>query len=61
LRPGTTCEASAADDSSVSCEAPLHWGNLLFHGLPFDACDDTSGVDKVRYWRDKVKIDTRGR
>jgi hypothetical protein len=32
-----------------------------FHGLPFDASEDTSGVDKVRYWRDKVKIDTRGR
>jgi hypothetical protein len=32
-----------------------------FHGLPFDASNDTSGFDKVRYWRDKVRIDTRGR
>ena len=32
-----------------------------FHGLPFDASNDTSGVDKVRYWRDKVRIETRGR
>jgi hypothetical protein len=27
-----------------------------FHGLPFDASTDTSGVDKVRYWRDTVRI-----
>jgi hypothetical protein len=32
-----------------------------FHGLPFDASNDTGGVDKVRYWRDKVKIDARGK
>ncbi len=32
-----------------------------FHGLPFDASTDTGGVDKVRYWRDKVRIETRGR
>ena len=32
-----------------------------YHGLPFDGTSETSGVDKVRYWRDKVKIDTRGR
>ncbi len=32
-----------------------------FHGLPFDASTDTSGVDKVRYWRDTVKIDGRSK
>jgi hypothetical protein len=26
-----------------------------FHGLPFDASNEVGGVDKVRYWRDKVK------
>jgi hypothetical protein len=30
-----------------------------YHGLPFDASEDTSGIDKVRYWRDRVKIDAR--
>ncbi len=32
-----------------------------FHGLPFDASTDTSGVDKVRYFRDTVTIDARGK
>jgi hypothetical protein len=32
-----------------------------FHGLPFDASADTSGVDKARYWRDTVRINTRER
>jgi len=32
-----------------------------FHGLPFDASNDVGGFDKVRYWRDKVRIETRGR
>jgi len=29
---------------------------LSFHGLPFDASTDTGGVDKVRYWRDTVRV-----
>jgi hypothetical protein len=29
---------------------------MSFHGLPFDASADPSGVDKVRYRRDRVKI-----
>jgi hypothetical protein len=32
-----------------------------FHGLPFAAGTDTAGFDKVRYWRDKVRIDSRER
>ena len=42
------------------------WGEQLlfqagtsFHGLQFDAASGTGGVDKVRYWRDTVKIDAR--
>ncbi|MGE5357481.1 MAG: hypothetical protein ACM3NQ_00575 [Bacteroidales bacterium] len=27
-----------------------------FHGLPFDASDQTGGTDKVRYWRDSIKV-----
>jgi len=30
---------------------------MSFHGLPFDASTETGGVDKVRWWRDTVKID----
>ena len=32
-----------------------------FHGLAFDASSDTSGVDKVRYWRDTVSLDARAK
>jgi hypothetical protein len=28
-----------------------------FHGLAFDGSADAAGVDKVRYWRDTVRID----
>jgi hypothetical protein len=27
-----------------------------FHGLPFDNSEDTQGYAKVRYWRDRVRI-----
>jgi hypothetical protein len=27
-----------------------------FHGLPFDASNEVGGTDKVRYWRDTVRI-----
>jgi hypothetical protein len=30
---------------------------MSFHGLPFDASPDPSGVDKVRYRRDRVRIE----
>lgn len=42
-------------------EQVLFQNGQSFHGLPFDASTDTSGVDKVRYWRDTVKIDPRGK
>ena len=32
-----------------------------FHGLQFDGTSDPGGIDKVRYWRDTVKVTTRGR
>jgi len=44
-----------------------HAGQVLFqngasfHGLPFDASPETGGVDKVRYWRDTVKVDDPGK
>jgi len=40
-------------------EQVLFQNGMSFHGLPFDASTDTSGVDKVRYWRDTVTIDAR--
>jgi len=39
----------------------LFQNGFSFHGLPFDASTDTGGVDKVRYWRDTVKIDGAAR
>ena len=42
-------------------EQVLFQNGQSFHGLPFDASTDTGGVDKVRYWRDTVRIDTRGK
>jgi hypothetical protein len=35
----------------------LFQNGMSFHGLPFDASTETGGVDKVRWWRDTVKID----
>jgi hypothetical protein len=32
-----------------------------FYGLAFDGSPDASGVGKVRYWRDTVRIEDRGR
>ncbi len=32
-----------------------------FHGLAFDGSADAAGVDKVRYWRDTVKVDSGSR
>ena len=40
-------------------EQVLFQNGFSFHGLPFDASKDVSGVDKVRYWRDTVTIDAR--
>jgi len=37
-------------------EQVIFQNGLSFHGLPFDASPDPSGVDKVRYRRDKVRI-----
>ena len=37
----------------------LFQNGTSFHGLPFDATSDPAGVDKVRYWRDTVKISGR--
>jgi len=34
---------------------------VSFHGLPFDGRADPSGVDKVRYRRDTVRIGGNGR
>jgi hypothetical protein len=34
----------------------LFQNGVSFHGLPFDGTGDTAGVDKVRYWRDTVRI-----
>jgi len=42
-------------------ERVLFQNGMSFHGLPFDASTDTSGVDKVRYFRDTVTIDARGK
>jgi hypothetical protein len=39
----------------------LFQSGQTFHGLPFDASTDMSGFDKVRYWRDTVRIDNRER
>jgi hypothetical protein len=32
-----------------------------YHGLQFDGTSDPAGIDKVRYWRDTVKVQTSGR
>jgi hypothetical protein len=32
-----------------------------YHGLQFDGTSDPAGVDKVRYWRDTVKVHAGGR
>ncbi len=39
----------------------LFQNGTSFHGLPFDASPDPSGIDKVRYWRDTVKIGPRNK
>jgi hypothetical protein len=39
----------------------LFQNGFSFHGLPFDGSQETSGVDKVRYWRDTVTIDARSK
>jgi hypothetical protein len=39
----------------------LFQSGQTYHGLPFDASTDMTGFDKVRYWRDTVRIDTRER
>lgn len=42
-------------------EQVLFQNGQSFHGLPFDAAADPAGIDKVRYWRDTVKVQTGGR
>ena len=42
-------------------ERVLFQNGMSFHGLPFDASNDTGGVDKVRYFRDTVTIDARNK
>ncbi len=42
-------------------EQVLFQNGHSFHGLPFDGTSDPAGVDKVRYWRDTVKVPPRGR
>ena len=32
-----------------------------YHGLQFDGTSDPGGIDKVRYWRDTVKVTPDGR
>ena len=38
-------------------EQVLFQHGVSFHGMPFDGSAPPGGVDKVRYWRDTVKID----
>jgi len=37
----------------------LFQNGVSFHGLQFDGTPTPAGVDKVRYWRDTVKIDAK--
>jgi hypothetical protein len=49
--------------SIVNMTRAVRGGQVLFqngqsfHGLAFDGSGETAGVDKVRYWRDTVRID----
>jgi len=42
-------------------ERVLFQNGQSFHGLPFDGVADPAGFDKVRYWRDTVQVQPRGR
>jgi hypothetical protein len=37
-------------------EQVLFQSGQSFHGLQFDGASDPAGIDKVRYWRDTVKV-----
>ncbi len=40
-------------------EQVLFQSGQSFHGLQFDGTSDPGGIDKVRYWRDTVKVPPR--
>ena len=42
-------------------EQVLFQSGQSYHGLQFDGTSDPAGIDKVRYWRDEVRVKADGR
>jgi hypothetical protein len=63
----TSEEAGALSYTIVNMTRAQHGDQVLFqsgnsyHGLQFDGTSDPAGIDKVRYWRDTVKVQPSGR
>ena len=58
----TSQDGTALSYTIVNMTRAEHGGQVLFqsgqsfHGLQFDGTSDPAGIDKVRYWRDTVKV-----
>jgi hypothetical protein len=63
----TSEDAGSLSYTIVNMTRAQHGDQVLFqsgnsyHGLQFDGTSDPAGIDKVRYWRDTVKVQPRGR
>ena len=63
----TSQDAGTLNYTVVNMTRAQYDGQVLFqsgqayHGLQFDGTSDPGGIDKVRYWRDSVRVAPRGR